>query len=162
MTDMKAAGGPAPCGEARSSQHGRVMGLDFGGRTVGVAISDPMRMTARGLEIIRRKDETHLRATFRRLLEIKEEYAVSEIVLGLPLNMDDSVGERARKTLLFRDELVRKLGIPVHMMDERLTTVEAEEAMSMAGVKRSEFKNYVDQIAAAIILKDYLDHYGNN
>ena len=139
-----------------------MLGLDYGAKTVGVAVSDPLRLTAQSLETIRRKDESHLRATLRRIREIADSYGVTEIVLGLPLNMDDSPGERAVLTLEFRDILERRLGIPVHMTDERLTSVEAEEAMSLAGIGIREQKKYVDRVAAAIILQDWLNTHGND
>ena len=140
-----------------NNQRGRVLGLDYGAKTVGVAVSDPLRLTAQSLEIIRRKDETHLRATMRRIQEIIAEYGVTEIVLGLPLNMDDSVGDRAEKTLAFKEELERKFSLPVFLVDERLTTVEADQAMEEAGIPRRDFKKYVDMIAAVIILRDYMN-----
>lgn len=152
----------AAAGAGSTAWPGRVMGLDYGARTVGVAMTDPLRKSVRGLEIIRRKDENHLRATYRRLLELCEHYEVREIVLGLPLNMDGRYGERAEKTLRFGEALTERLGLPVHMTDERLTTVEAEEAMRLRGIRRSDFKHYVDQIAAAIILEDWLNQYGNH
>ena len=100
---------------------GRVLGLDFGAKTVGVAVCDPMRLTVRSLEIIRRKDESHLRPTLRRIGELAAEYDVRELVLGLPLNMDGSAGPRAELTLSFRDMLQQRLDLPVHMQDERRT-----------------------------------------
>ena len=145
-----------------SDGKGRILGLDYGSRTVGVAVCDPMRLSVRALEIIRRKEETHLRATFRRLAELVREYEVSELVLGYPLNMDGSAGERAEKTLAFRDELVRRLEVEVHLMDERLTTVEAEEIMAVSGVRRKDYKDKVDAVAAAIILQDWLRHHGDD
>ncbi len=141
---------------------GRVLGLDYGSKTVGVAVSDPLRVIAQGVEIIRRKEENHLRATYRRIASLAEEYEVSEIVLGLPLNMDDTKGERAEKTLLFARELEARLHLTVHLADERLTTVEAEEAMHLQGVDRRDYKEYVDSIAAAIILQDWLNQNGNH
>ena len=141
---------------------GRVLGLDFGAKTVGVAVCDPMRLTVRSLEIIRRKDESHLRPTLRRIVELAAEYDVRELVLGLPLNMDGSAGPRAELTLSFRDMLQQRLDLPVHMQDERLTSVEAEERMAEAGIQQKHFKDYVDQVAAAIILQDWLNEHGND
>ena len=134
----------------------RYMGLDFGSKTVGVALSDPLGLTVYGLEIIRRTEETHLRRTLRRIEEIAGEYEVEAIVLGYPLNMDDSVGERAEKTLAFRDQLVSRLHLPVYMSDERLTTVAAEENMAERGIRREDYKKYVDRVAASIILEDWI------
>ncbi len=136
----------------------RIMGLDYGSRTVGVAISDDLLLTAQGKEIIRRKEENKLRKTMARIEELIQEYGVEKIVLGLPLNMDESVSERSKLCLDFKDMLERRTGIPVEMMDERLTTVEADEIMNEARIKGKERKEYVDMIAAQIILQDYLDN----
>ena len=134
----------------------RIMGLDFGSKTVGVAISDPLFVTAQGIEIIRRKEENKLRQTLSRIEELIGEYEVSEIVLGLPKNMNDTLGERAKLTLEFREKLERRTGIPVHMWDERLTTMAADKAMMEAGIRRENRKDYVDKIAAVFILQGYL------
>ena len=134
----------------------RILGLDYGSKTVGVAVSDPLGITAQGLEIIRREKENHLRKTLRRIRELAEEYQISDIVLGYPLNMDDPVGDRAVKPLAFKKELESRIGVPVFLTDERLTTVEAEEAMHDMGVPRKDYKRYVDKIAAAVILQEYL------
>ena len=114
----------------------RIMGLDLGSRTVGVAVSDPLLITAQGLEIIRRKDENKLRQTLARIEQLIEEYEVSEIVLGLPKNMNDTIGDRAQLSLEFQDRLERRTGLPVTMWDERLTTVAADRAMMEAGIRR--------------------------
>lgn len=134
----------------------RIMGLDFGSKTVGVAISDPLFVTAQGIEIIRRKEENKLRQTLSRIEELIGEYEVSEIVLGLPQNMNDTLGERAKLTLEFREKLERRTGLPVHMWDERLTTMAADKAMMEAGIRRENRKDYVDKIAAVFILQGYL------
>ena len=136
----------------------RIMGLDYGSRTVGVAISDELLLTAQGKEIIRRKEENKLRKTLARIEELIQEYGVEQIVLGLPLNMDESVSERSELCLEFKDKIERRTGIPVEMMDERLTTVEADEIMNEARIKGKDRKEYVDMIAAQIILQDYLDN----
>ena len=135
----------------------RIMGLDFGAKTVGVAISDPMLITAQGVEIIRRKEENKLRRTLARIEELIVEYQVEEIVLGLPKNMNDTLGPRVEATLEFKDKLERRTGLPVHTWDERLTTVAADRAMSEAGIRGEERKKYVDKIAAVFILQGYLD-----
>lgn len=140
----------------------RVMGLDFGSKTVGVAVSDPLLITAQGLEIIRRKDENKLRQTLARIEELIEEYEVSEIVLGLPKNMNDTIGDRAELTLEFQDKLKRRTGLPVIMWDERLTTVAADRTMMEAGIRREHRKDYVDKIAAVLILQGYLDYRAND
>ena len=131
----------------------RVMGLDFGSKTVGVAISDPLFVTAQGIEIIRRKEENKLRHT----LQLIGEYEVGQIVLGLPKNMNATEGERVEKTKEFADKLARRTGLPVAFMDERLTTVAADRTMMEAGVRRENRKEYVDMIAAVLILQEYLD-----
>ncbi|MFI3213400.1 MAG: Holliday junction resolvase RuvX [Eubacteriales bacterium] len=135
----------------------RIMGLDFGSKTVGVALSDALLITAQGKEIIRRKEENKLRQTLARIEAIIVEYEVTEIVLGLPKNMNDSEGDRVEKTQDFKDKLERRTGLPVHFWDERLTTVAADKAMMEAGIRRENRKDYVDQIAAAFILQGYLD-----
>ena len=135
----------------------RIMGLDFGSKTVGVAVSDPLYITAQGVEIIRREQENKLRKTLARIEELVKEYEVEEIVLGLPKNMNNSIGERAEKTLEFKAMLERRKGLNVVMWDERLTTVAADKTMMEAGVRRENRKKYVDQIAATFILQGYLD-----
>lgn len=135
----------------------RIMGLDFGSKTVGVAVSDSLLLTAQGLEIIRRKDENKLRQTLARIEEIIVEYEVEEIVLGLPKNMNATEGVRVELTQEFREKLERRTGLPVHMWDERLTTVAADKAMMEAGIRRENRKDYVDMIAATFILQGFLD-----
>ncbi|MCH5260367.1 MAG: Holliday junction resolvase RuvX [Lachnospiraceae bacterium] len=136
----------------------RIMGLDFGSKTVGVAISDPLLITAQGIEIIRRKEENKLRRTLARIEELIEEYEVSEIVLGLPKNMNDTIGDRAELSMEFQDKLERRTGLPVTLWDERLTTVAADKAMMEAGIRRERRKEYVDKVAAVFILQGYLDY----
>lgn len=135
----------------------RIMGLDFGSRTVGVAVSDSLLITAQGLEIIRRKEENKLRRTLARIEELIEEYEVEEIVLGLPVNMNATEGVRAELTREFQDKLQRRTGLPVFLWDERLTTVAADRAMMESGIRRENRKEYVDKIAATLILQNYLD-----
>lgn len=135
----------------------RIMGLDFGSKTVGVAVSDPLGITAQGLEIIRRKEENKLRRTYARIEELIVEYQVEEIVLGLPKNMNATEGERAELTREFKDSLERRTGLPVTLWDERLTTVAADRAMMEASIRREQRKDYVDMIAASLILQGYLD-----
>jgi putative Holliday junction resolvase len=136
----------------------RIMGLDYGSKTVGVAISDELLLTAQGKEIIRRKEENKLRKTLARIEELIQEYSVEQIVLGLPLNMDQTPSERSQLCLEFKDKIERRTGIPVTMWDERLTTVEADEIMDELGIKGRDRKEYVDMIAAQIILQDYMDN----
>lgn len=134
----------------------RLMCLDFGSRTVGVAVNDPLGLTAQGVEIIRRKDENHLRRTLSRIAELAQQYKIEAVVLGYPLNMDDTIGERAERTLDFQAKLKLRLHVPVYLCDERLTTVEADEIMDETGVKPCDRKKYIDMIAAQIILEDWM------
>ena len=133
------------------------MGLDYGSKTVGVAISDPLGLTAQGIEIIRRKSENHLRQTLARIEELAAEYQVESIVLGFPKNMNNTIGDRAEKSLEFKQMLERRTGLTVFMWDERLTTVEANRTMMEAGIRRENRYKYVDQLAAVFILQGYLD-----
>lgn len=135
----------------------RIMGLDFGSKTVGVAISDALLITAQGIEIIRRKEENKLRQTLARIEELIVEYEVTEIVLGLPKNMNSTEGERVALTKDFKDMLERRTGLQVTLWDERLTTVAADRAMMEAGIRREDRKEHVDKIAASFILQGYLD-----
>jgi len=139
----------------------RIMGLDFGSKTVGVAVSDELLITAQGLEIIRRKEENKQRQTLARIEELIVEYGVTEIVLGYPKNMNDTLGDRVQKTEEFKEKLERRTGLPVVLWDERLTTVAADKLMMEAGIRRENRKDYVDRIAASFILQGYLDYKGN-
>ena len=139
----------------------RIMGLDYGSKTVGVAISDPLLITAQGIEIIRRKDENKLRQTLARIEELITEYEISEIVLGYPKNMNNSEGFRVEATNEFKEKLERRTGLPVSLYDERLTTVIADKTMMEVGIRRENRKEYVDMIAATIILQDFLDRRAN-
>lgn len=136
------------------------MGLDFGSKTVGVAISDGLGLTAQGIEIIRRTSENKLRQTLARIETLISEYQVGKIVLGFPKNMNNTLGDRAEKTLAFKEMLERRTGLPVILWDERLTTVAADRILIEAGVRRENRKEYVDQIAAVLILQGYLDSEG--
>ena len=135
----------------------RLMGLDFGSKTVGVAVSDPLGITAQGIEIVRRTSENKLRKTLARIEELVTEYEVTEIVLGFPKNMNNTIGERAEKSLAFKEMLERRTGLPVVMWDERLTTVAANRTLIEGGVRRENRKDYVDMLAAVYILQGYLD-----
>ena len=137
----------------------RIMGLDFGSKTCGVALSDELLMTAQPVEIIRRDRESKIRKTLSRIEELCESNQVGYIVLGLPLNMDDSAGARAENTMAFREQLERRTGLPVVMSDERLTTVEAYEIMDKMEIRREDRGRYVDMIAASIILREYMENH---
>ena len=128
----------------------RILGLDFGSKTVGVAVSDGLLLTAQGVETIERKDENKLRKTCARIEELIAEYEITEIVLGLPKNMNNTEGERVEKTKAFGEMLERRTGLPVHYWDERLTTVAAEQILIESGVR-------LDKVAAGLILQGYLD-----
>lgn len=140
----------------------RIIGLDFGSKTVGVAVSDELLITAQGIEIVRRKSENKLRQTLARIEELITEYKVDKIVLGFPKNMNNTEGDRCAKTLEFKEMLERRTGLTVELWDERLTTVAADNAMMEAGVRRENRKEYVDQIAASLILQGYLDYLSNH
>ena len=135
----------------------RILGLDFGSKTVGVAVSDGLLLTAQGVETIERKDESKLRKTCARIEELIAEYEVTEIVLGLPKNMNNTEGERVEKTKAFGEMLERRTGLPVHYWDERLTTVAAEQILIESGVRRENRKAVIDKVAAGLILQGYLD-----
>ncbi len=133
------------------------MGLDYGTKTVGVAISDALGLTAQGIETIERKEENKLRRTCARIEELIREYEVEKIVLGFPKHMNNDVGERAEKSLEFKAMLERRTGLEVVMWDERLTTVAAERTLIESKVRREDRKKYIDKIAAVFILQGYLD-----
>ena len=138
----------------------RIMGLDYGSKTVGVAVSDALLLTAQNIETICREQENKLRRTCARIEELIKEYQVEKIVLGFPKHMNNDIGERAEKALEFGEMLKRRTGIEIVMWDERLTTVEAERTLMESGVRRENRKQYVDQIAAVFILQGYLDSLG--
>ena len=135
----------------------RILGLDYGSKTVGVAVSDPLGLTAQGVETIWRKQENKLRQTLARIEELISEYQVERIVLGYPKNMNNTIGERAEKSLEFQQMLERRTGLPVIMWDERLTTVEANRTLMEASVRRENRKQYMAKLAAVFILQGYLD-----
>ena len=139
----------------------RILGLDYGSKTVGVAFSDPLGLTAQGVETIWRKDENKLRQTLARIEQLIVEYQVERIVLGYPKNMNNTIGERALKSLEFKEKLERRTGLPVVMWDERLTTMEAERALIETGVRREKRKQHLDEMAAVLILQGYMDSLEN-
>ena len=134
----------------------RVMGLDFGAKTVGVAVSDPLGMTAQPLETIVREREDKLRRTLARIEELIRTYDVGTLVLGLPKNMDNGIGSRAEKTIAFQETLRRRTGLPVVLWDERLTTAQARRVLNEAGIAGQKHKRYLDAMAAALILESYM------
>ena len=135
----------------------RIMGLDFGSKTVGVAVSDALLVTAQGIETIQRKSPGKLRQTLARIKELAEGYEVGKIVLGFPKNMNNTQWKRCQETLEFKEMLEKRCSIPVILWDERLTTVAAEQSLMESGVPRENRKEYVDTVAAVLILQGYLD-----
>ena len=135
----------------------RIMGLDFGSKTVGVAVCDPLGITAQTVETITRASENKMRQTLARIEQLIGEYEIERIVLGYPKNMNNTVGERGEKPQEFKAALERRTGLEVILWDERLTTVAAERVLIESGVRRENRKKSVDQIAAAMILQGYLD-----
>ena len=140
----------------------RILGLDFGSKTVGVAVSDELLITAQGVEIVRRKSPSKLRQTLARIEELIEQYGIEKIVLGYPKNMNNTEGERCEKTKEFKEMLERRTGLEVVLWDERLTTVAADRSMMETGIRREIRKEYVDEIAAIFILQGYLDFLRNS
>lgn len=146
----------------------RVLGLDYGTKTVGVAVSDPLEITAQPLETIERKSAGKLRQTLARIEAIIEEYGaagqqekIEKIVLGYPKNMNNTEGDRCEATVSFKNDLERRTGLEVVLWDERLTTVEVERILMDSGVRRENRKTYIDKMAAAVILQNYLDSKSN-
>ena len=135
----------------------RIMGLDYGSKTVGVAISDPLHITAQAIETITRKSENKLRKTCARIESLIEEYEVERIVVGFPKLLNNDIGERAKKAMEFGEMLKKRTGLEVVMWDERLTTVEAERTLIENNVRRENRKKFIDKIAAVFILQGYLD-----
>ncbi len=140
----------------------RILGLDFGSKTVGVAVSDELLITAQGVEIVRRKSPAKLRQTLARIEELISQYNVERIVLGYPKNMNNTEGERCEKTKEFKEMLERRTGLEVVLWDERLTTVAADRSMMETGIRRENRKEFVDEIAAIFILQGYLDFLRNS
>jgi putative Holliday junction resolvase len=143
------------CSESAESQGGgRILGLDVGSRTIGVAVSDPLGITAQGLETIRRKNK---RADLSALHRIIRDYGVGEIVVGYPLRMHGGEGTQSAKVAEFAEELRRRFEIPVHLRDERLTTVQANRVLREAELSIEKRAKAVDRLAAILILQSYLD-----
>lgn len=140
----------------------RILGLDYGSKTVGVAVSDSLGLTAQGVETIVRKEENKLRQTCARIEELISEYQITAIVLGYPKNMNNTAGDRAQKTEDFKAMLERRTGLPVILWDERLSTRSAERILMESGVRRENRKAVIDKIAAVFILQNYLDSLAAN
>lgn len=131
----------------------RILALDMGEKNIGVAVSDPLEITAQGVEVIRRSNK---KKDLARIRELVQEYAVEKIVLGYPLNMDGSVGDKAREVLTFKEKLANVFALPVEIWDERLTTVAAQRTLLAANLRRSERKKVIDKVAAVLILESYM------
>lgn len=132
----------------------RIMSLDVGSRTIGIACSDALLMTAQGIETIRR---TSLEKDFHRLQELITEYEVHELVVGMPKNMNGTKGDRAVKTEEFVAKMKEVIDLPITYWDERLSTVMAERQLIAADVSRKKRKSVIDKMAAVVILQGYLD-----
>lgn len=135
----------------------RILGLDFGQKTIGVAVSDPFGWTAQGLEIIRRHQETNLKDSIARLDKLIQEYSIEKIILGYPKNMNNTIGERAEKTVAFKKKLEKTFNLPVILWDERLSSVGAERTLLEADISRKKRKDVLDKMAAVFILQGFLD-----
>ncbi|TJY43515.1 Holliday junction resolvase RuvX [Cohnella pontilimi] len=135
----------------------RILGLDYGDRRIGVALSDAFGWTAQGLEMIERKREGE---DIRRIAELVKQHEVEAIVVGLPKNMNGTIGPRGEICIAFADELRQTLSVPVHLWDERLTTAAATRTLLEADVSRRKRKLVVDKMAAALLLQNYLDARG--
>ncbi|HHW55547.1 MAG: Holliday junction resolvase RuvX [bacterium] len=132
----------------------RLLGLDVGDKTIGVAVSDPLGLTAQGVEVIRRQGRER---DLVRLQELVQSYGVDTIVMGLPKNMDGSLGKQAEKVMAFADLVQKNLDLPVVLWDERLTTMAAERALLEADLSRGRRREVIDKMAAVLILQGYLD-----
>ncbi|MFY9603505.1 MAG: Holliday junction resolvase RuvX [bacterium] len=132
----------------------RLLGLDVGDKTIGVAVSDPLGLTAQGVEVIRRQGRER---DLVRLQELVQSYGVDTIVMGLPKNMDGSLGKQAEKVMAFADLVQKNLDLPVVLWDERLTTMAAERALLEGDLSRGRRREVIDKMAAVLILQGYLD-----
>ena len=134
----------------------RILGLDYGSKTVGAAATDALGITVQPVETIFRKEEKRLRRTLARIEVICSELEIAEIVIGLPLNMDGTEGERAEKAREFGEKVGRRTGLSVYFEDERLTTLEADEILDRTSHAKADRKTVIDQLAAVLILESWL------
>lgn len=132
----------------------RIMGLDIGDKTIGVAVSDPMLITAQGLETIKREN---IKKDIDEIINLIREYNITKIVIGLPKNMNNTIGPQGEKVLSFVDKLKEKVDVEIHLQDERLTTVAAEKTLIEGNMSRKKRKKVIDMVAATYILQTYLD-----
>ena len=135
----------------------RVIGLDYGSKTVGVALSDELMLTAQPLTTIHRDSPTKLRQTLAQIEQIIEQYDVDRIVVGWPKKLDNEEGERCEKTKEFGDMLENRTGLEIIYQDERLTTAQADGVLEQGGIRKDKRKQYIDKMAASLILQNYLD-----
>ncbi|HJX39322.1 MAG TPA: Holliday junction resolvase RuvX [Anaerolineae bacterium] len=145
--------------EGAADDQMRLMALDVGDRRIGVALSDPGRVLARSLRVIRRRS---LKADMEVMRSLVEEHAVEKIVVGHPLRLDGSAGKQARRAEGYAAELERAVGVPVVLWDEAFSTDRARQVMIEAGKRRKEREERLDAVAAAVILQDYLDSLGRD
>ena len=146
-------------GSLASPDHPRVLGLDVGSRRIGIAISDPLGITAQGLETLHRQNK---RLDFEKLEKIVREYGVTQIVVGLPLRMSGLEGTQAEKMQLFAEELRKRFQLPVHLWDERLTSAQANRLLRETEMSIKRRGEVVDQMAAVLILQSFMDSRGSD
>ena len=139
----------------------RLLGLDYGEKYVGVAVSDPSGVLASPLESVYRKEENKFRKTYAHIEEIVREYGVEKIIVGLPKNMNNTEGDSAARCREFAANVERRTGLPVVLWDERLSSISANRVLMETGVRRENRKEFIDKIAAGIILQNYLDFEAN-
>jgi len=132
----------------------RILGLDVGDKTIGVAVSDELLLTAQNLTVIKRVSK---KEDFLQLKKIIEDYNIGKVVVGLPKNMNGTIGERGETSISFAEKIKNKFGIPIELWDERLTTVSAERVLLEADLSRKKRKEVIDKVAASFILQSYLD-----
>lgn len=139
----------------------RLLALDFGSKTVGVAITDELHVTISLFPVIRREKPTKFRKTFAEIEKILSTYEIEKIVLGFPYNINGSKGKRCKETEIFKESLSKRIDIPIILYDERLTTVEAYDIMKEYKIDKSKQMEIVDSVAAAVILRSYLNQNEN-
>ncbi len=144
-----------PCSEPPASVAHRILALDVGSRTIGLAVSDPLGITAQGLETIRRKNK---RTDFEALQDVLRRYAVQEIVVGYPLRMSGASGTQSERMAAFAEELRRRFAVPVYLWDERLTSAQANRLLRETDMSIRRRAQVVDRLAAVLILQSFLDH----
>lgn len=140
----------------------RVMGLDYGTKTIGIAISDPLGLIAQAIETVTRNQESDLKPSMARINELITEYSIEKVIVGLPKNMNNSEGERVSSTKYFVGRLSGVVEIPIEYVDERLSTIAADRVLEEGQVRKAQRKEHIDKIAAAFILQTYLDTLANS